>query len=105
MADKEVVVVENNLIEILRHMSPENLTELQQAVRAEKKKRIKPRGKFVTGYISKNDLPVIDIVMDWLFERGYLKKRTFYNLTSFALTLTINEVRGKIKREALESET
>lgn len=87
--------------ETLAQLELEDLLKLQKEMTvALRKKRKKPRGLPVHGYVQKDQLPFVPLVMDWLIQKKYIKKPTYYNMTSFALRTLIENVLTTIKEEA-----
>jgi hypothetical protein len=87
--------------EALSQMEMEDLLAIQREVKTVlRKKRKKPRGLVVSAYIQKEQLPYVPLVTDWLFQRKYIKKKTYYNVASFAIHTLIDNIIATIKEES-----
>lgn len=101
MAEQLGLNEKDTLIEVLDQMGEDELIRLRkQANTILKRKRTRQRGLPVSGYVRKDDLPYLPLVLEWLQSKQYIKKQTHYNLTSFALHTLIENVLTSIKEEA-----
>jgi len=88
-----------NIKEDVREMSEKELTELQHAVRLEKQRKYKKKGAQFCGYIDEEYKEFVPIVMDYLMDKGFITKKTMYNLSSMAIRQVIDTVRMEIRKD------
>jgi hypothetical protein len=90
---------EATLDEFISKMQPEEIRNLRK--RLTKALRKAPgKGRIISGYIPEQYIPYLPLVVDYCFQRGYIKKKTDYALTSFAITNLIYNITTKIREEA-----
>lgn len=59
----------------------------------------------MTGYIAPDLKPYTQIVIDWLYEQGLLKHKSYYNLTSMALKMLISQSIKEIQKTQSKTTT
>ncbi len=85
--------------QLVRQMSREELDALRRMIYQE---TFLKKGVRMAGMIDHNTAQYVPVVLDWCVDRGLIKKKSKYALTSYAVKNFIGAVLERIKSEAVE---
>jgi hypothetical protein len=72
------------LEEIVEGTNKEGIKELRKMLRKAEKKKYRPKGAYVRGYIDQEHAKYLDLVIEYLYRIDVIKQPTVYQFTNFA---------------------
>lgn len=78
--------------ELVEGTNKEGIKALRAVIRKAEKKKYKPKGVHVRGYIDKDHAPYLDLVISYLYDNKLIKQLKMYDFTQYACHQVIDVV-------------
>lgn len=87
----------------IREMGDDEFAELKDAIRKVSKARpYKPPGMRIVGYLPNSYKQYLEPCIDYAYEQGYIKKKSPFSFTSWAVKQMITTIIHEIQKNAQE---
>ena len=107
MTEEEGVSQEelSKLEEIFEQADIAGIKEIRQALRKAEKKKYKPEGVLLRSYLSKKHADRLQLVIDYLHNKGFIAKPTIYNFVKYSCEQVMGQVLLLIRQDQTKSRT